>query len=60
MRVEIPNWLLGGWRVHEFVNWLNKLQVERKIDRKIIMCEWCKMVGYPLTRGLIARVYTHP
>lgn len=60
MRFPIPEWLLYMSQVEGFITWLNALMVERRIDRKIILCEWCQITGYPLTKELVARVYTHP
>jgi len=60
MRVQIPHELLRTWQLEAFIAWLLVLGVERKIDRKIILCEWCQITGYPLTKELVARVYTHP
>lgn len=60
MRYPIPPELTYVGKVNEFLSWLLHLRVERKIDRKIILCDWCRITGYPLTPELVARVYTHP
>lgn len=60
MRYPIPEWLLIMTQVEAFIKWVNGLYVERRIDRKIILCDWCRITGYPLTPELVARVYTKP
>lgn len=60
MRYPIPRGFLFQSELDYFIEWLNKLKVERKIDRKIILCDWCRITGYRLTPELVARVYTKP
>lgn len=60
MRIPIPEWLLHMSQLEGFIKWVNALMVERRIDRKIILCDWCRITGYPLTKELVARVYPKP
>lgn len=56
-RIElVPTWLLFPQMLDDFVKWLNAV-IPRGIDRKIIMCEWCKYTGVKLTKELVDRVY---
>lgn len=57
MRVKIPEWLLHVNQLEQFITWLLVLGVERSMDRKIILSEWCEITGYPLSKELVARVY---
>lgn len=57
MRIEIPEKYWYAWMVDEFIAWVQSLKVQRSIDKKIIVCQWCDMTGYPLTKELVDRVY---
>ena len=52
-----PEALLSVGMVDEAVRWILGQPVDREKVRKYMVIEWCKLTGYPLTKGLVDRVY---